>query len=79
MTMRAVRRRRQRGQVLPPGKVKTAYLQGDYKDASDALAADDTEAIRRAIWDARVYRPDGIVEGRNLLELVNYTKSTIST
>ena len=57
-------------QVLPPGKVKTAYLQGDYKDASDALAADDTEAIRRAIWDARVYRPDGIVEGRNLLELV---------
>ena len=35
-----------------------------------ALAADDTEAIRRAIWDARVYRPDGIVEGRNLLELV---------
>jgi twinkle protein len=39
-------------QVLPPGKVKIAHLQGDYKDASDALAANDTEAIRRAIWDA---------------------------
>ena len=23
--------------VLPPGKVKIAHLQGDYKDASDAL------------------------------------------
>ena len=23
-------------QVLPPGKVKTAHLQGDYKDASDS-------------------------------------------
>ena len=56
--------------VLPPGKVKIAHLQGDYKDASDALIADDTEAIRRSIWDARSYRPDGIIDGKNLLELV---------
>ena len=56
--------------VLPPGKVKIAYLQGDYKDASDALIADDSEAIRRSIWDARSYRPDGIIDGKNLLELV---------
>ena len=27
--------------VLPPGKVKIAHLQGDYKDASDALQAND--------------------------------------
>ena len=57
-------------QVLPPGKVHIALLQGDYKDASDALSANDPEAIRRAIWDARPYRPDGIVEGKSLLELV---------
>ena len=55
--------------VLPPGKVKIARL-NEYKDASDALQADDSDAIRRAIWDARPYRPDGIVDAKSLLELV---------
>ena len=56
--------------VLPPGKVKIAHLQGDYKDASDALSANDAEAVCRAIWDAKPYRPDGIVDGKSLLDLV---------
>ena len=55
--------------VLPPGKVKIARLQS-YKDASEALQANDSEAIRRAIWDAKPYQPDGIVDGKSLLELV---------
>jgi len=55
--------------VLPPGKTKIARLEA-YKDASDALQANDTEAIRRAIWDAKPYRPDGIVDGKSLLDLV---------
>ena len=55
--------------VLPPGKTKIARMEA-YKDASDALQANDSEAIRRAIWDAKPYRPDGIVDGRSLLELV---------
>ena len=55
--------------VLPPGKTKIARLEA-YKDASDALQASDSEAIRRAIWDAKPYRPDGIVDGKSLLELV---------
>ena len=56
--------------VLPPGRCKIASISGDYKDASDALQANDSEAIRRAIWDANPYRPDGIVDGKSLLELV---------
>ena len=56
--------------VLPPGKCKIASLQGDYKDASDALTANDSQAIREAIWNAKPYRPDGIVDGKSLLELV---------
>jgi DNA primase len=55
--------------VLQPGKTKIARLE-NYKDASDALQANDSEAIRRAIWDAKHYRPDGIVDGKTLLELV---------
>ena len=56
--------------VLPPGKVSIAALSADYKDASDALSANDSQAICRAIWDAKPYRPDGIVDGKSLLELV---------
>ena len=55
--------------VLPPGKVKIARLD-KYKDASDALQANDADAIRKAIWDAEEYRPDGIVEGKSLQKLV---------
>ena len=52
--------------VLPPGKVKIARLES-YKDASEALQANDSEAIRRAIWDAKPYQPDGIVDAKTLL------------
>ena len=55
--------------VLPPGQVKIADLKG-YKDASEAAQNDDLEAVRQAIWNAKPYRPDGIVDGKSLLELV---------
>ena len=55
--------------ILPPGKTKIARLEG-YKDPSEALQANDTDAIRKAIWEAKPYRPDGIVEGKTLLEIV---------
>ena len=55
--------------ILPTGKVKIARLE-QYKDASDALQANDSEAIRRAIWDAKEYQPDGIVDGKSLLDAV---------
>ncbi len=55
--------------VLPPGKVKIASLQS-YNDPSEALQANDAEAIRKAIWDAKPFRPDGIIDGKTLLELV---------
>ena len=55
--------------ILPMGKVKIGTVQG-YKDASDALQANDIQAIERAIWDAKPYRPDGIVDGKSLLTLI---------
>ena len=56
--------------LLPSGKVKIAHLPDPYKDASDALQNNDAEAIRKAIWNASPYQPDGIVDGKSLLELV---------
>ena len=55
--------------VLPPGKVKIARLEG-YKDASDALQDGNAEAIRKAIWDAESFRPDGIIDAKTLRDLV---------
>ena len=55
--------------LLPPGKAKIARLE-KYKDASDALQQGDMEAIRKAIWDAKTYRPGGIVAGSELLNLI---------
>ena len=55
--------------VLPPGKVKIARLQS-YKDASEALQANDSEAIRKAIWDSKPYQPDGIIDAKTLLKEV---------
>ena len=55
--------------ILPPGKVKIARLE-QYKDSSDALQANDSEAIRKARWAAQPYRPDGIIDAKSLLTLV---------
>ena len=54
---------------MPPGKVKIARL-SKYKDASDALQDNNPDAIRRAIWDAVPYQPDGIVDAKTLLDEV---------
>ena len=55
--------------LLRPGQAKIARME-KYKDASDALQQGDMEAIRKAIWDAKTYRPHGIVEGKSLLNIV---------
>ena len=54
-------------EALPPGKVKLAKLDPKYKDASEALQANDAAAIRAAIWNAESWTPGGIVTGQDLL------------
>ena len=55
--------------VLPPGKAYIARLEA-YKDLSDAWQEGDQTAIDKAFFNRQEYRPDGIVEGKSLLELV---------
>jgi twinkle protein len=45
--------------LLPPGRAKIAEL--PMKDANELLKVGRSDEIRRAMYDARVYRPDGIV------------------
>lgn len=52
-------------QALPLGRVKIADL-GGYKDANEALQAGDTKAIISAIWEAKEYRPQGVLDTSDL-------------
>lgn len=46
-------------QLLPPGKAKIASL--PRKDANEMLVADEGEALKKCLWQASTYRPDGII------------------
>lgn len=52
--------------ILPPGKVKLISTPGDLKDANDALRELGAPAVVQAVWEARSYRPDGVIAGSDL-------------
>ena len=55
-------------EVLPPGKVFIAHL--PQKDANACLLAGEGKAVIDAIWNATMYRPDGIVSAQSLKDRV---------
>lgn len=52
--------------LLSPGKAKIMRL--PLKDANEMLQAGRGKEVISAIWDAKPYRPDGIVAGKDLRE-----------
>lgn len=54
--------------LLTPGKAKIASL--PLKDANDMLVAGRGKELIDAIWEAKTFRPDGIVAGIDLLESI---------
>jgi twinkle protein len=55
--------------LFSPGKCKIANL--PRKDANEMLVAGEVKALIDCIWSAKTYRPDGIVAGTDLWELVS--------
>lgn len=55
-------------ELLPPGKAKIAEL--PEKDANELLQQNRGQEIVTAIWNARSYRPDGLVSIDEILEQV---------
>lgn len=47
--------------LFPPGKAKIAHLPGDYKDPNEMLKAEDGDKLIQCLWNAKAYRPDGVV------------------
>ncbi|WP_081069058.1 DnaB-like helicase C-terminal domain-containing protein [Burkholderia multivorans] len=54
--------------ILPPGRVKFVTTPFDLKDANDLLREHGPTAVVNATWEAKDYRPDGIV-GKDELTL----------
>jgi len=54
--------------LLTPGKAKVARL--PLKDANECLVAGRGKEVIDALWGAKVYRPDGIVDGRDLWDQI---------
>lgn len=59
--------------LFTPGKCKVARLDPNYKDFNDALRDGGIRAILTAVWNAQELRPDGIVAGDDLWEVVSDT------
>ena len=55
--------------VLSPGKAKVATL--PLKDANDMIVAGRSKELINSIWDAKTYRPDGVVPGEELWDKVS--------
>lgn len=55
--------------ILPVGKVKVATL--PLKDAGEMLEAGRTAELIDAFWSAKTWKPDGIVMGEDLWDVVN--------
>ena len=56
--------------LFPPDRVFIASL-GEHKDASDALVNEGPDAIMQALWNKQTYKPQSIVDGRTLFDLVS--------
>jgi twinkle protein len=55
--------------LFTPGKVKVMSFQG-LKDANELLLAKDASTVCSCVFQAREYRPDGVVSGCDLLDEV---------
>lgn len=58
-------------ELFTVGKCKIATL--PLKDVNDMLVANRSEEVIKAMWEAKVYRPDGIVAGDELWDVVKET------
>lgn len=54
--------------LFSPNKLKIMTVPSPYKDANEMLVAKDITGFTKAWWDAKAYRPDGIVGGHEMWE-----------
>lgn len=60
-------------ELLSPGKAKIASL--PMKDANELLLANRQQDVIKAIWNAKEFRPDGIISGKDLWDVVSHEEA----
>ena len=63
-------------ELFAPGKCKIAHL--PLKDANDMLVAGRGGEVITAAWQAKPYRPDGILDGSDVFALLNGRKKAFT-
>ena len=56
--------------VLPPNKAKIVRLPEPYKDANEMLVAGKVRELIDSLYEAKVFRPDGIVAGTDVWDII---------
>ena len=64
--------------LFSPGKLKVVHLPQGVSDACDALEKGLQKEFTAAWWDARVYRPDGIVAGEDTWDAIVDSRKVMS-
>ena len=67
---------RECAQILPPGKARIAKL--PLKDANDMLVQNLVQDLVNCLWQSKVFRPDGIICGTELWDIVSAEDSMAS-
>jgi twinkle protein len=62
--------------LLPPNKAFIVSL--PLKDASDMLVAGRGAELVQCLWDARAFRPDGILSGKDIIDRLSVKKLDVS-
>lgn len=62
--------------LLPPNKAFIVTL--PMKDANEMLVAGKTAELVQCLWDAKKYKPDGILNGEEIIERLNTTQTETS-
>ena len=60
-------------EVLSPGKAKIASL--SMKDPNELLLAGRQAELIKALWNAKEFRPDGIIAGSDLWDMISHEES----
>jgi twinkle protein len=63
-------------ELFSPGKLKVAHL--SLKDANECLLNGKGQEVVQAVWNAKTYRPDGILSGTDTWDLLNQ-EETVAT
>jgi twinkle protein len=63
--------------LFSPGKCKVASL--PLKDANECLLKGKSSDVIQAIWNAKTYRPDGVISGKDTFEMVFTEEDVVSS